>query len=243
MKHSIIPYIAFLLAFILACQQKNDSLKNTKEQKIIQADSVNNVSYVETSTNISIPLKSCDTSTLVRFKEFSLLINRMIVYDKEKTEKMIFKDTAEIYIELGESLEGQLIKLESNLLENWKVEQRFETSFTIVNEGPHCDLTEWQHYYSPWKLLSKNSKNEYIAKQYKQVEREKFPNVSIQDLKKVIKEHCGEEWSILAEKASNINYYPIEYGISRFFIKITAKHKDTKEKISRLIILNFPMGC
>ena len=97
-----------------------------------------------------------DTITDIRFKEFSISISRLLIYDADKKLDHIQKDTVEIYAEVGETIENQLISINSELLTGFTVEQRYETSITIVNEGPHCDLIEWRHYDSERNHLKNN---------------------------------------------------------------------------------------
>ena len=46
--------------------------------------------------------------------------------------------------------DGSPMQVTSPTLKNLKVEERIETSITVMNEGPHCDLTHWKHYNSPF---------------------------------------------------------------------------------------------
>ena len=73
------------------------------------------------------------------------------IEDKKLNETQ--KDTVYLYSELGETIEGQTISISTEQLINLTIEQRYETSVTIMGEGPHCDLIDWKHYDSEWKTL------------------------------------------------------------------------------------------
>ncbi len=59
-------------------------------------------------------------------------------------------ETISIDLEPGESIENQIIVLHANpnLSAEFRLEQRFETSMSFSDEGPHLDLLDWKHYRS-----------------------------------------------------------------------------------------------
>ncbi|HAK31782.1 MAG TPA: hypothetical protein DCO90_21680, partial [Sphingobacterium sp.] len=87
------------------------------------------------------------TTTSIKFNEFVVSIQGMAIFDPERMDRLQ-RDTVEIEAEVGESIEGTYISILSDQVRDLKVEQRYETSVTIMNEGPHCDLTEWKHFNS-----------------------------------------------------------------------------------------------
>ena len=48
-----------------------------------------------------------------------------------------------------------------------------------MNEGPHCDLIDWKHFYSDWNKLQANSKGQFICDKYSVKDHEKFPEIPI----------------------------------------------------------------
>ena len=237
--------IIIILILTSLCSCKNSS---TNKTAIAQIDSI-----VRDTTNISNQTRNAstftndeeevDTITTIKFIELSVSINRLIIFDEEKKIDQIQKDTVEIYAELGETIEGQLISIASNQLTNLKVEQRYETSVTIMNEGPHCDLTDWKHFYSDWNKLQTNKKGQFICNKYNEMEYEKFPKISIEDLKQEVKEKCGEEWIKLVEKVTIPTEYPSGVNISRYYFQITGQRKDNGQTVTKLIVIVTPMGC
>ena len=237
--------IYFLLLTFFGCKGQSHKANDTaptggdssaKSLSVLQVDSTSE----QTFQNAEL---EGDTICDIKFKELSISINRLFVYDEEKKLKETQQDTASIYIELGETLEGQKISVLSNELNNIIVEQRYETSITIMNEGPHCDLTEWKHFYSEWNKLKTNDKGEFIADKYTEKDWVKFPQIKIADLKQKVKEQCGGDWYKLVAAIKTPNEYPSGVGISRYFLRVTGQRKSNGQAVTKLIIIETPMGC
>jgi hypothetical protein len=242
---TILQNIIIILIFTALCSCNNSSTSTTEttQNDIIISDTTN----ISNQTDNSIPFtndgEEVDTITTIKFDELSISINRLIIYDEGKKIDQIQKDTVEIYAELGETIEGQLLSISSDKLKDLTVEQRYETSVTIMNEGPHCDLTNWKHFYSEWNHLQANQKGKFICDKYSEKDYEKFPKVSIDELIQKVKEQCGEEWFELVEKVKSPTEYPSGVGISRYFLKVTGINKDNGQIVTKLIIVETPMGC
>ncbi len=219
----------------------NNTSTNKNDSIVSDTTSISNQKNVlPTSTNNEIAV---DTITTIKFNELSISINRLIIYDEDKKIDKIQNDTVEIYAELGETIEGQLISISNNQLIGLIVEQRYETSVTIMNEGPHCDLTDWKHFYSDWKPLQTNSTGQFICDKYTEKEYKKFPKISIDDLKQKVKEQCGDEWLKLIKKVKTPTEYPSDVSISRYYLRVTGQRKDNGLTVTKLIVIETPMGC
>jgi hypothetical protein len=112
-----------------------------------------------------------------------------------------------------------------------------------MKEGPHCDLTDWKHFYSDWKRIEPTSDGQYISDSYSEKEKKIFPNISIQDLKKEVKNQCGEDWFQLVDSIKNPNDYPSGVSISRYYLKIIGKNKYTNSIVTKIIVIENQMGC
>lgn len=213
----------------------------------IVSDTVNIPNQTIKEATFTNDVEEVDTITTIKFDELSVSINRLIIYDEDKKIDQIQKDTVEIYAQLGETIEGQLksgrVTISSDQLTGLTVEQRYETSVTIMNEGPHCDLTDWKHFYSEWKRLKANNSGQFICDKYSEKEYEKFPKISIDDLKQKVKDQCGDEWLKLVEKVKTPTEYPSGVGISRYYLKVTGQRKDNGQTVTKFIIIETPMGC
>ncbi|MBE9584684.1 hypothetical protein IM792_09525 [Mucilaginibacter sp. JRF] len=184
-----------------------------------------------------------DTTVTIKFPEISLNINRLVLFEDTITTKDAKADTMYLIAGLGETIEGQLISVNSDNLLNLKLEQRYETSVTIQDEGPHCDLTEWKHYDSEWKPLPKNKNGQFTCLSYTEDEWQKFPDVSIAELKKAVEKHCGERWSNHIKNVKSPTDYPSAVSVSRYFLRITGQQKSSKKEIEKLIVIEILMGC
>jgi hypothetical protein len=237
--------IIFSILTLILCSCNNST---TNKAAATQNDSVvNDTTNVSNQTSTTKTFTNgegeVDTITTIQFNQLSVSINRLVIYDEDKKINQIQKDTVEIYAELGETIEGQQISISSEQLTSLTVEQRYETSVTIMNEGPHCDLTDWKHFYSDWKRLKVNSSGQFICNKSTEKEHEKFPEIFIDDLKQKVKDQCGCEWFKLVENVKSPTEYPSGVRISRYYLRVTGKHKDNGQTVTKLIIIETPMGC
>ena len=69
----------------------------------------------------------------------------------------------------------------------FKIEQRYETSLTIMNEGPHIDLLDWKHYISERKELETGDGLTFLSKE---VSSEEFPEVSQTEIVKTVRKEA-----------------------------------------------------
>jgi hypothetical protein len=238
---------AFILTTFIIFYSCNKVSTNT-EIATNNPDSINISNKVSTQTLKSEEILQNeeteeDTITDIKFRELSISINRLLIFDEENKLNQVQNDTVNIYAELGETIESQKITVLSNQIKDFTIEQRYETSITITNEGPHCDLTEWKHYYSDWKTLKTNESGEFICEKYSEKEYTKFPEVKIEELKEKVKTECGDEMYKLISKNKKIIDNNSEVGISRYFLRIKGKHKYNGQMITKTIIIETPMGC
>lgn len=178
----------------------------------------------------------------IKFQDFSLQME-LEVWDENETLKKVQNDTAKVYVELGETPEGKKMKINQSKFKKIEVFQRHENSITIMNEGPHCDLTEWKHYYSDWKKLDFDlNENKFVSDSYERDDWEKFIDVDINELKKAVEKECGGYWSEHIKDINNFNEYPSGVSMSRIFIKILLTDENDSV-IEKTIEFEIPMGC
>ncbi len=190
-----------------------------------------------TEEKIERPLK-------VKFDAFSVLIDEFDEHTR-KSEKVDIENAVSYYVELGESPEDRYLKVKHHQeYRSIEVFQRHQNRITIMNEGPHCDLLEYQHFNSSWKPLKMYPSSNNIfktivfdAKDYK-----RFGDVDIADLKAYVKDYCGEDWSKLIESATSISDSPIGVTVSQIQLRIVMTDIDGY-KTEKIIIFELPMGC
>jgi hypothetical protein len=150
-------------------------------------------------------------------------------------------DTTTVYLELGDSPENNLVTFDSREAEIVNVYQRYETSATIMNEGPHLDLIDWVHYTSGWVELEKSKSHSFKSISYSEEDASKFPEVDIEKLKVMVKNIGGENWAELVKDVKSVNDYPIGVGISKIEFNIDYILKGIKKM--KYIVFEMPLGC
>ena len=237
------------LTFILLCctiQSCSNSHSNQKEENSSKPKSTLIGQADSTLENLSLGKSQEDSigsPVNLKYKELSLSIINFFVSDEEKKLNQIQQDTVYLFPELGESIEGKIISISTEQLINLKIEQRFETSVTIMGDGPFCDLDEWKHYYSEWKILKTNKMGQFVCNSYALEDRNKFPKIQLSELKEIVKKKCGNEYYKKISEIKSLNDYPSIVGISRHFLRISGKRIDNGTIINKLIILLEPIGC
>lgn len=156
--------------------------------------------------------------------------------------KKVHQDTAYAEVVLGYSPEGKNIEVINTGYKSVKVLQRFENSVTIMNEGPHCDLRNWKHYYSDWVEVPVEENDTYTLYKYTEVDRQQFVKVDLEEFKQYVTQECAGYWGELVANVSHVNEYPSGITMSRIFVKLvlTDNNGATTEK---LIVFVLPMGC
>ena len=175
--------------------------------------------------------------TKITLPEMTITIDSFI-YNKGTTQGRQV-DSMFIVMEPGEMIEGKKIMITSNIT-GLSVEQQYETSITISNEGPHCDLKNWKHYYSGWTALNRSGQNSFVVDDYNMNERKKFISINIDELKEKVRVQCGEFWKTLIRNIKTPNDHPASVAISRYFLKITGVQQG--KPVSRILVFESPMG-
>lgn len=76
----------------------------------------------------------------------------------------------------------------------------------------------------------------YKCQTYTEQDYQQFPSVDIAELKQKVKEQCGEEWYKPQE-------YPCTVSISRYLLRIKGRDKATGQQVTKIIVIEKPMGC
>jgi hypothetical protein len=124
----------------------------------------------------------------------------------------------------------------------FKIEQQFETSLTVSNEGPHLDLTDWKHYRSGWREIKKLQSNKFLTLKVSDKDSIRFPDVKMQEVRREVARLRGNEWSKLVAQARTVNDPPLYVGVSKISLRIKVREAGQWKVIKRLDF-NVPMGC
>ena len=150
-------------------------------------------------------------------------------------------DTTFVSLELGDSPEGQILKINNSDVKILNIYQKYETSVTIMDEGPHFDLLNWKHYFSDWQEINRIQNNTFKSVNYSEELHEKFPQIDINSFKEYVKRNVGNSWYKLITTVKSVNEYPCAVDINRIIYKITYTIEGKlKEKY---LIFEIPMGC
>lgn len=187
-------------------------------------------------------VKYQELATTIRFNEFRLDIHNFSTFDEEDLQGKVETDTVTISSDIGEDLSRSTLII-SDELTSVTVEQRYETSVTIMNEGPHCDMTEWKHYTSKWKTLPSKGKNIFECLKYSDKEQEKFPEVTLEEFKEAVKKYCGDLGTQQIKNVKSPTDYPGGVGISTMYIRISGTEKTTGKAVLKYLVFDIPMGC
>ena len=237
--------ILILTIVLFGCGEDKNTSKNQMAQK-----SSTNIEKVDTSITVqeiaelnteSEPVIN-DNLLEIKFEEFSIEIDSLEVWDEEEKLKEQQKDTARIYLELGETIEGQKLKIHKIKEGQIRIYQRFENSITVMNEGPHCDLTEWKHYNSNWKDLQIEN-SQFLTESYSEQDWDKFIEVDMNELREAVRVKCGEGWAEHVKDVKSPTEYPFGISTSRIFFKIEFIEQDSEYLKERIISIEIPMGC
>lgn len=226
LRNHIILLVALIL---LGCNEDKKRATDQDEKEI-----------VESKTDKMSQL--IDNSIKIAFKEFVIEMDSIAVWDEEGKLKEQQKDTARVYLELGETIEGQTLKIQEVKKGTIRIYQRYENSVTVMNEGPHCDLTEWKHYNSDWKELEINN-GKFLTDSYSEADRDRFIEVDMNELREALRVQCGDDWAEYVKDAKSPNDPPCDVGISRIFLKITFSEQGAGEAIERIVSFEIQMGC
>lgn len=156
------------------------------------------------------------------------------------------RDTTFIYLELGSSLADHYFAVNSTYdSSSILVTYHFETSLTVSDEGPHCDLIDWKHYISaPDTLAQLDSTGVYQFKNgYQDSMSTAFPEITMKEVRRAVVKHCSEGWMERTKESKTIRDYPFSVSISREIIHIVIKNDKGDIIREKFIIFEIPMGC
>ncbi len=131
----------------------------------------------------------------------------------------------------------------------YRVAQQFETSLTLMNEGPHLDLLDWRHHVSPWMELPSA---DGLTFQAIEIASESFPAVSREEIVAAVNEERrrsarqgydpGDKWTKLAEHCASPTTYPCGVSVSKVRLRVQVAAQGGWRTL-QLIEIVIPMGC
>jgi hypothetical protein len=179
----------------------------------------------------------------------SLAIDKIEIYSPNNNAfsstyefKTPLNENIDSYLKLGDNIDAQVIKITSSTTSKFKVSVQFETSLTIMDEGPHIDLTEWKHCTTDWVDLKSVKPNEYILPKSTKIDGTCFPKVSDEEIRSEVRLVAGGRWSSLLKGDIDVNNYPLGVSLSAMRIRIQEEINGMWRLVTT-INFNIPMGC
>ena len=172
--------------------------------------------------------------------DLQLALPGMVVYNENPA---IQQDTITLEIEFGLSLDSIQLLLSSSELSDLQFSEKYKTTLSIQNEGPHLDLWNWKGYESEWVPLQQISPQSWFTKALTITEMEQFPSFTKEELVTAAKTYGDEEWAQLVINPYDgklENAYGVSVGERWIRIEGTDNAGNKKVKILHFFI---PLGC
>jgi hypothetical protein len=150
-----------------------------------------------------------------------------------------------IALDLGETMEDQLIILQPipYQQQEFKIEQQFETSMALGDEGPHYDLDRWKHYTSPWQEIPATGRNRFVTPSPAEKDLSRFPKITTREIISFLKKDgASKRWIELARTCKDSNSGACYTTASRISLRISTK-EGGRWKLIHTINFSVPMGC
>ncbi len=217
-----------------------------KDEDIVHHDFNEDHSVLPIAEEIPIEIEKVyisDSATLIDLDSISITLDSLDIWVDSTNSS---SDTTFIYLDLGSSLADHYFAVNTlhdsvSLL----VTYQFETSLTMSDEGPHCDLVDWKHFTSqPDTLVQLDSTGIYQFKNgYEDSLSSAFPEVTMKEVRRAVQEYCSEGWLDRTSESKTIQDYPFSVSISREIIRIFVKNSQDQIIREKIIIFEIPMGC
>ncbi|MEP6994877.1 MAG: hypothetical protein ABI968_10180 [Acidobacteriota bacterium] len=147
--------------------------------------------------------------------------------------------------DLGLWKQDFIVQFSDELPGQIKIEERMETSVSVMGEGPHVDLTEWRHHQTPWKELTRVGENRWRSATFNEAELASFPSFTIDELKEQVRrvqwiQNDPQSLKFWLERAEHSNSTAV--GLSRVYLKISYEKAGQWVEHTQIEI-PIPMGC
>jgi hypothetical protein len=153
------------------------------------------------------------------------------------------RNSTVVNLDLGEDIDDQEIKLSTG--GRYRVFERYRTSMTVMDEGPHLDLIDWRHFDSSWTLLKSLDHTRCRTLSTNRIDGSRFPRVTKADMVRAVRARTKQEWGRAAQliiECSGPNDYPCAVMLSSIFIRVERRVQGKWAHVG-LVEFRIPMGC
>ncbi|PSL49218.1 hypothetical protein CLV51_101548 [Chitinophaga niastensis] len=220
---------------LLGCQQT----AKPKKERPVQIDTMQLIappaaSAVKVASN-EVNVVRHDSTTYIRFNDCYFSLD-WIKPEEQRNDFELHPDTLFFRLENNHTIEGQMLAVTAGEAEKIKVFQSYETSAVIEEQALH----NWKHYRAAWETLHAEANNFFICKTYTAEERSRFPATSIDVLQQFVKRHYPAGMYARVAQLDSFPTLPVKIAISRYYIKLSGIHKDSPDKINKLLVIDVP---
>lgn len=250
MKRKIIYLVVGVLTFILGVTVASLLVINQQTLVEVEIESPPIIDRVLIETKVSNqPINPVYQQKNSPGKPKHLAAIEIVRFDPEievgeiKVEDLSVKPI-DFDLDLGNSIENQIIALHPyrNDSREFKIEQQFETSMSISDEGPHLDLTDWKHYTSDWQEIKRLEGNRFLTPKISESDYQRFPKVTSKEIYNAVLKWSGKRWANHARSCKTANDGACLVSVSRISFRIKAKENGRWNIIHNINVF-VPMGC
>jgi len=150
-----------------------------------------------------------------------------------------------VELDLSESIDGQEVALNFRDYPpaEYRILQRYRTSMSVSNEGPHADLVDWRHFDSPWMELKSIGTRRFRTLASEEMDWKKFPpTTNAEIVEEVRRGGMTKEWVELVKSCNGPNDGACMVAISSIYLRI---QKQVSGKWTDIGSVEFQpaMGC
>jgi hypothetical protein len=179
-----------------------------------------------------------DTATRVEAEDFEAILYPLVASRDEGSGDTLFYGTGP-----GENMEGVKIRITSDKLTDIRVEEQLETHMVIFTEEGLYELYDWKHGYTTSKELLKDNDSTFIGSSFSVEDYQIFPEVTLEEVKTVVKERGGEKWLKLIKDVKTVKDDPLVISGDTYHLRISGKRKSDGKIITKIITVTVASGC
>ncbi len=165
-------------------------------------------------------------------------------YIDNPEEAFMIPPDAEAYVSVGMAdVAGWeiLIADEEDCLGEFRLEWQYETTVSILGEGPHIDLTDWKHFTSEWRTLEQDE-GRFVLPALSPEQARRFPEVDMAELVERVREVAGDDWADHAAAATAPDDYPAAVLVNVYRVRLVRWESGAWLPV-QTVTIEMALGC
>jgi hypothetical protein len=226
--------IVILVLTFCACRTEHADQNN--KNKGPESDSI---SAAQSATKqATAPPKNKFT---VRLEPISIVLAGLNLYEDPSLAENT-GDTVKYFPDLDFDPDSLEIIPDLEDIHDFIIEEQYQTTVSVMNEGPHLELYDWKSYQSEWVPLQKKAAGIYMVNLISKKESEMFPEFTREELTEAVHDAGGKEWSDLIKNPYGGDWKQ-QFWIGVGIRKLRLKGIKDNLPFSKYIFIYPPMGC